>query len=120
MAVFFSGVFNPNVYFTEGAAPAETPRPPRPADNERRIYKPTGLIDRPRTVQERVEQTAEIAREIEAEREERQAPVPQPYYPPVSLMSQRDIDMELGARLREIARQQEEDEDFLMLMMMVV
>jgi len=102
----------------------EVPRPPRPGDGgskRRRIFKPTGLIDRPRTVQERVKQTAEIAREIEAERtEELQRPAPKAYYPPIELMSQADVDRELGERLREIAHEKEQDEEMLMLIAMVV
>lgn len=126
MAVFNSAVFNPAVFFTDSGVVAEPPRPPRPADDERRrrIVKPTGLVDRPRkpTVEERIDDSREIQREISARLYDEFAatPAPQATLPPVHLMSQRDIDRELGERLRQIAaRQQEEDDDMLMIAAML-
>ena len=77
------------------------------------IFKPTGLVDRPKktihvpegrkTVPERVEQTRQLVEEIKAEAE------------PVSRMSLTKIDEEIGVRLRQKLRT-EEDELIILLL----
>lgn len=124
MAVFFSGVFNPNVFFTDsGAAPAvEVVKTGGKGDN--RIFKPTGLIDRKKTpVEKRVVEASEDHAEIIAQlaREFAQHVAP----PPVETMSATDIAAEIGARIREQIRikeqkEREEDEETLILMSMIL
>lgn len=85
----------------------------------RRIIKPTGLLDRPvkraPTVEERIAETREIAEEI------RQVPSELPLeVPPIALMTQEQIDAEIGLYLRELMVKAErtDDETLLMLIMM--
>ena len=68
MAVFFSGVFNPNVFSTEGGAVEEVVKTGTggidPAKRNR-IYKPTGLPLKPpkegrKSTQDRVDESGQI------------------------------------------------------------
>lgn len=117
---FFGGSFFDGEFFngSQVVVTEEAPRP-RPDDGGgrklkgRSIFKPTGLIDRPRTVQERVEQTAEIAREVV----EQIAPVVEPVEPaPISQMTLAEVEFEIGLLLRKRVRT-EEDELILLLLM---
>jgi hypothetical protein len=106
MAVFNSAVFNPAVYFTGDAAPA---RLPRPSDNEKRrksIFKPLGLVDRPRkdgrkSVDDRIDESrvmqADIAAQLAREFSVEELPTESP---PIERMSLADVDAEIGLRLR--------------------
>lgn len=120
---FFGGAFFGGEFFNSGGTPVvveEEATRPRPDDGGGRkklklkgrpIFKPTGLIDRPRTVEERVEQTAEIAREV-FQREEIEAPEPAP----ISEMTLAEVEFEIGVLLRKRLRT-EEDELILLLLM---
>ena len=79
----------------------------------RTIYKPTGLVDRPRTVRERVEDTAELAREV-TERVAREFIEPEP--PPVAEMTREEVEREIGILLRKRLRTEEDDLVLLLLM----
>lgn len=109
---------------------SDTPRPPRPSDNERsaRAFKPLGLPPERRkrnkqseAVEARVQETAQIAeevaakiarefgeetRQIEAREEARQ----------ILEMSQAEIDFEIGVLLKKKIKRQE-DELLLLLLM---
>lgn len=75
---------------------------------DNRIFKPTGLVDRPKktihvpegrkTVPERIEQTRQLVEEIKAEAE----------LQPVFRMSLTKIDEEIGVRLRQKLKTEEE------------
>jgi hypothetical protein len=122
---FFGGAFFGGEFFNTGSAPVvveEEATRPRPADGEgktlklkgRTIFKPTGLIDRPRTLEERVQQSAEIAqqvaREVTGSLDEPAEP------PPIIEMTLAEVEREIGVLLRKKIRT-EEDELILLLLM---
>ena len=83
----------------------------------RGVYKPTGLVDRPKKaskqVEQRVAETAEIHAEVMAEVAriaEVKVARPQP------MMSMADVDREIGILLRKVERT--EDDELLLLMLM--
>lgn len=115
--------------FWAGVSPADAPTPEpdvepsraRPDDGggkrtlkRRSIFKPTGLIDRPRTLDERVEDTAELAREV-TERVAREFIEP-PEPPPISEMTMAEVEREIGMLLRKKLRTEEDDLVLLLLM----
>lgn len=104
---FFDGPFFGGGFFGELES-GDVARP-RPADNERRIYKPTGLLDR-KTVKQRVAETREIHREV---RGVLSLPTPAK---PIKELSLAEIDAEIGARLREQLRKDDED---IVLMLLI-
>lgn len=122
---FFGGAFFGGEFFSgdSGVAVVEEATRPRPDDGGGRrktlkakgrpIFKPTGLIDRPRTIEERLEQTAEIAREVFGQA---RAPVEAPVEPPISQMTLAEVEREIGVLLRKKVRT-EEDELILLLLM---
>ena len=93
-------------------------------DNEgrrRTIFKPTGLVDRPRTrtqeiVESRVEQSREVAQEIAAEALVQVTPPQADPLPEVSMMTFAEIDREIRERLHKKLRT-EEDELILLALM---
>ena len=83
----------------------------------RQIIKPTGLIDRPRierSVEARVEQSREIAREV-AVAAEREFSVPE--ITPISRMKLSEIDAEIGRLLQKKLR--DDEDEFVLLMLMI-
>lgn len=91
---------------------------PRPDDSggrktlhakRRNIFKPTGLIDRPRSVEERVEQTAEIAREVVG------GTVEITEAPPMQF-TEAEVNAEIGRLLRKHMRSQDDELILLLLM----
>jgi hypothetical protein len=89
----------------------------RPSDNEKKrrtIFKPTGLVlaRGRKTIQERLQETALIHREVIEGRvlEEIQEP------PPIEQMTLREIEAEIGERLR--AQLRKDDEEIVMLLLM--
>lgn len=124
---FFGGNFFGGEFFNQGSQQVvveEEATRPRPDDGGRTlklkgrpIYKPTGLIDRPRTVKERVEQTAEIAREVvEQSARAFTEPAEPAGPPPISEMTLAEVEREIGVLLRKKVRT-EEDELILLLLM---
>lgn len=116
---FFGGAFFGGEFFNTPSAvvTVEEATRPRPDDGprktlkaKRRAYKPTGLIDRPRSVQERFEQTAEIARDVVARG------TGSPDEPAVTEMALAEVEREIGLLLRKKLRT-EEDELILLLLM---
>lgn len=115
---FFGGAFFGGEFFNTPSvvADVEDATRARPDDGPRRtlkakgrsIYKPTGFVDRPRSVKERVEQTAEIAREIGTGSSGEPVPVTE--------MALADVEREIGVLLRKKLRT-EEDELILLLLM---
>jgi len=110
---FFDGPFFNGGFF--GEVEAEETTRARPSDDEgkkkrRAIYKPTGLppIGR-KTVQERIAETHEIARQV--------APV-EVDAKPVVQMSLAEIDAEIGALLRKKIRT--EDEEIMLLVLLAI
>lgn len=109
---FFGGPFFGGGFFGESQVePQEEEAPTKTGgkgDNDRKkrksIYKPTGLLER-KTVEERVEATREIHREV------LKLP-PKPL--PVAEMSLAQIEAEIGERLRVSLRT--EEEEILMLL----
>lgn len=91
---------------------------PRPDDGGRRrrtIFKPTGLLDRP-TVEQRIEETAQIEQEVKALfRDGIPTEIPEPV--PIETMSQAEIDFEIGVLLHKKIRTEEDELLLLMLMM---
>lgn len=84
-----------------------------------RIYKPTGLEDRKRKPDARVQARVEESREIHAEVAGKLArELNQDVETPVSELSLLEIDQEIGRLLRKVKRTQ--DEEILLLMLMVV
>ena len=84
----------------------------------RTIYKPTGLVDRPRTrVEERVAETHEIAQQIAKAFQEEFTPAEIAEPPPIEAMTMAEIDAEIGVLLRKKLRD-EEDEAAMMLIML--
>lgn len=120
---FFGGAFFGGEFFNAASAPVvavEEATRPRPDDGggrktlslkRRSIVKPSGLVDRPQSLDERVEQTAEIAREVAREVIGGSSGEP----PPISGMSMADVDREIGVLLRKKMRT-EEDELLLLLL----
>jgi hypothetical protein len=108
---FFNGPFYGGGFFGAVEEQDEAVTPPRPSDNEKKrrsIYKPTGLPPYRKTVEERIEETREIQREVFEEEVEE---------PPVHTMSQLAIDAEIGALLRKKMRT--DDEELLLLVLAV-
>jgi hypothetical protein len=108
---FFDGPFFSGGFFGEAEEQSE-PIKARPGDEGRKrksIYKPTGLPPFRKTVEERVEETRQIAREIH----EPVAVVVQP----VAQMSLNDIEAEIGELLRKKIRT--EDEEIMLLLLLV-
>ena len=115
---FQSDTFQNNAFQIEGGqAPVVTGGK---GDNERRIYKPTGLLERNerKSVEDRVEDSRQIqaevagqlARELRGEIEAFEA-----FAKPVVRMSISEIDAEIGSLLRKRIRT-EEDEIILLLL----
>lgn len=106
-----------NSWLSSGVAPpvAESPRPPRPSDNESRIYKPTGLLPKRKRkdVEQRVVETRQIHEDV-AERLAREFTLPELESVPVERMSIGEIESEIGLLLRK--KMQEEDDRFIILM----
>jgi len=122
---FFGGAFFGGEFFNSGSTPVVTEEAtrPRPDDGGERktlkakgrpIFKPTGLVDRPRSVEERIEQSAEIAREVLA-RGSLDEPPPQEA-PPVTEMTIAEVEREIGVLLRKKLRT---DEDELILLLLL-
>jgi len=119
---FFGGAFFGGEFFNTPAVVADTEEATRPRPDDgggrrrtlkakgRTIFKPTGLVDRPRSVQERFEQTADIAREISRGGGSPDEPAP------IAEMSLAEVEREIGALLRKKLRT-EEDELILLLLM---
>jgi hypothetical protein len=111
---FFDGPFFGGGFFGEAGEVVEVEEVEtraRPADNEKKrrsIYKPTGLPPYRKTVEERIEETREIEREVFEE---------EVVKPPVHTMSQLAIDAEIGALLRKKMRT--DDEELLLLVLAV-
>jgi len=87
----------------------------------KRIFRPTGLVDRPRKPQSRVDERADDSRRIQAEVTERLArefgeDTIRLRQKPVVAMSPEEIDLEIGVLLRKKLRT-EEDEIVLLLLM---
>ena len=130
MAVFFSGVFNPNVFSTEGGAVEEVVKTGTggidPAKRNR-IYKPTGLPLKPpkegrKSTQDRVDESGQIQAEIasrlskeftEELNQEREAAS-------IALMTQAQIDAEIAFLMKEkMQKMQKEDEEIIQLIVAI-
>ena len=117
ITTFFGGPFFGGGFFGGGSA--------RPGDGgkgkgakRKSIFKPTGLLDRPRIetpVEQRIAETAEIHAEVQAERKF-EAPQVARMGLPVEAMSLTDIDAEIGLLLRKTMRTQDEEIMLLILM----
>lgn len=83
-----------------------------------RNYPPTGLIDRPArpTVEQRVQDAAEIHAEVIAEQKFEREPEPVETFAPVSLMTLAEVEREIGVLIRKVERTDEED----MLLMILI
>lgn len=126
---FFGGAFFGGGFFG-GDSPTPTPDATGgKGDNgrdERRIFKPTGLIDRPKLkarkdVEDRVAEAREIQAEVHEQvarefGEETQRLAFRQEAPPVETMSLREIDAEIGMLLRKKLRTQEDEIVLLLLM----
>ena len=128
MDVFFSGVFNPNVFFTEGGAVEEVVKTGTGGiDPQRRIYKPTGLPLKPpkegrKSTQDRVDESGQIQAEIasrlskeftEELNQEREAAS-------IALMTQAQIDAEIAFLMKEkMQKMQKEDEEIIQLIVAI-
>lgn len=123
--IFNGGIFN-NSIFNTGAAVESGPPLGGKGDDKRKsggIFKPTGLVDRPRSrkqeiVDARVEQAREVAKEIAAEAVVDVKPQTVPL-PPVATISLAEIEFEIRERLHKKIRT-EEDEVILLLLMAAV
>jgi len=115
---FFDGEFFQGGFFGEySEEESEAVKTGGKGDNKARRkklhlpFKPTGLVDRPvvarPSVKERLEQAAEIHREVLEEVEEAT---------PVERMSLQEIEAEIGERLRAGLRK--DDEEIIMLLLM--
>ena len=111
---FFNGGFfgeNDDVAVKTGTGGIDPPK-------RRTIYKPTGLVDGPRTrVEERVAETHEIAQQIAKAFQEEFTPAEIAEPPPIEAMTMAEIDAEIGVLLRKKLRD-EEDEAAMMLIML--
>lgn len=91
-------------------------------DRHSRITKPTGLLERkakpkltlPAVIEERIQEAEHVAREIAARTA--QEILDAELYQPIRLMTQQQIDAEIGRLLRKKIRT-EEDEIMLLLIM---
>ena len=137
MAVFNSAVFYSGVYFTDSADAVKTGTGGiDPGEGIRRIVKPTGLVDRPikegrKDVEDRVDESAQIeaeiagrlakefvgeSQDISARQKQQQAQDQEAErlaneMLAIDAMTQAEIDLEIGLRLRKkLAMQKEEDE----------
>jgi hypothetical protein len=92
-----------------------------PGGDDRGIFKPTGLVDRPRKaktdVDRRVDETREIHAEIAGQLARELHDTPD-VHPPIVTMTLAEVDAEIGQLLRKTQRTQ--DEDILLLMLMAV
>ena len=116
---FFTDAFSVNAFDFGGASPTGGK-----GDNEKgkkRIFRPTGLADRPKKPLSRVDERAEDSSQIQAEIAQRLAREfgedtirlrPRP----VVAMSPEEIDLEIGVLLRKKLRT-DEDEIVLLLLM---
>lgn len=120
--IFNSGIFNNGVFNTGADVVDSGPPLGGKGDNQKRpaIFKPTGLVDRPRSrkqeiVEARVEQSREVAQEIAAELAQvtQQPRVP---LPEISVMTFAEIEREIRERLHKKIKT-EEDELILLLLM---
>lgn len=127
--IFNSSIFNNEIFNTGDVAPTADVSTGGKGDNgrdERRIFKPTGLIDRPKIkarkdVEDRVAEAREIHAEVHEQvarefGEETQRLALRPVAPPVETMSLREIDAEIGMLLRKTMRMQEDEIVLLLLM----
>ena len=99
-------------------APAPTPdtKTGGKGDNGKRsTYKPTGLVDRPRSVKDRVEDTRQIQAEVAGQLAKELRGEIEKFEQPVTKMSISEIDAEIGTLLRKRIRT-EEDEIILLLL----
>jgi hypothetical protein len=110
VSVFFGGEFFDGGFFQALEEQVEVVKTGGKGDNKKRksIYKPTGLLEGRKTVEQRVQATREIHREVL-----KVPPKPLPALP-VAELSLAQIDAEIGERLR--ASMQEEEEVILMLL----
>lgn len=138
MAVFYAGVFNPNVYFTDSAAPEVVKTgtggiDPGDAIRRRRIVKPTGLLHLPKKgnrkdVEDRVDESrqiqAEIAQRLAADFAGENAALSDAQAAreagalaerAIIEMSLKEIDAEIGALLQNKLRTDEEEIMLLVL-----
>jgi Xaa-Pro aminopeptidase len=83
---------------------------------KRRIYKPTGLQDRKKKtkVEERVEETRQIHKEVLEAFEEG------PKLTPIPLMTEAEINQEIAYLMREVQKQQDEDDEIVLLSYLVI
>lgn len=86
-----------------------------PSDLKRRIYKPTGILHLPKKAG-RVEERVDESRQIQSEIASRLAREFIEEVTPIEVMTQAEIDREIGVLLRKKMRT-EEDELLLLLMM---
>ena len=118
---FFGGAFFGGEFFNQGgggARPDDGPHKPQP-------FKPTGLLDRPKAkdarVQERLDDAAQVAAEVSARLarefgEESQRIGEAEEAKAIVEMSMAEVDREIGILLRKKLRT-EEDEVLLLLLM---
>jgi len=123
--VWASTVWADGVWYESGGAPAVVVKTGTggidPKRRRRTIVKPTGLIERPLKRAPSVEERLREAREIQQEVREQLAEQFSEIQPPISKMTQAEIDAEIGIYLRTIqARRELEDEDFIVLLMAVL
>jgi hypothetical protein len=110
--VFFHGPFFAGGFFDELELVTTTSTGGKGDNSAKRksIFKPTGLPPYRKTVEERVEESEEVAAEVVLE-----ALVAKP--PPIETMSLMDIEAEIGELLRKKIRT--EDEELLLLVLAV-
>lgn len=122
-----SGIFNPNVFstiiFNTGTAGQVVEVVVKtgtggidPQRKRKTIYKPTGLLDRPR-VQTRIEETRDIHAEVAGRLSREFIEEPNTQTKPIAEMTAAEVDREIGLLMREKIRK--EDEDDMMLVMMI-
>jgi Xaa-Pro aminopeptidase len=114
-------------FFFDGASPSQAVVVPEPEvvvktgtggidPPKRRIYKPTGLQDRKKKtkVEERVEETRQIHKEVLEAFEEG------PKFTPIPLMTEAEINQEIAYLMREVQKQQDEEDETLVLLSYLV
>jgi hypothetical protein len=121
-----SGIFNPAIFnnsaFNTGESGVveviKTGTGGIDPERRRRIYKPTGLLDRKKdkVVEQRVRESRDIQREVFDEVIAPQLKEPLDFKP-IQDMTSKEIDREIGLLMREKLNAQEEDE--MMLLMMI-
>lgn len=128
---FFGGAFfNGEFFNSDGPTPPEITLPVGgKGDNEKRkksIFKPTGLTEQKakpklvegrKTIEERIEETRDIAEAVKEVSAQEFAKVAE-YQKPIEIMTLSEIDAEIGALMRKKYRDRD-DEEMLMLLMLV-